>query len=143
MVVVQGGSGTPTATVTPASDGPVTSDAALAQLAAEAGLLEGEPQEGEGVTFQMSSGMMEGEVGPQVDGAEDMGDVDMGQFWGGEMYQTQVDGDPGDEPEEEQEQQQREEQENMPPAEGTETAEQDAGEPQAEEPAMSGAGQPE
>jgi len=79
-------------------------------------------------------------VGPQVDGAEDMGDVDMGQFWGGEMYQTQVDGDPGDEPEEEQEQQQREEQENMPPAEGTETAEQDAGEPQAEEPAMSGAG---
>merc|ERR1719203_2206054 len=97
MVVVQSGA-TPTASLT-ASDGPVTSDAALAQLAAEAGLMEGDlPQEGEGVTFQMAGGMMEGDLGPQVDGAEDK--VDLGEFWsGGGMYHSQVDGDPGDEDE--------------------------------------------
>ena len=50
MVVMQHGS-QPTASLT-ASDGPVTSDAALAQLAAEAGLLEGE----EGVSLSLPEG---------------------------------------------------------------------------------------
>merc|ERR1711923_248768 len=60
MVVMQGGQ--PTASVGGAStsDGPVTSDAALAQLAAEAGLLEGEggAEMGEGVTLQLEGGVM-------------------------------------------------------------------------------------
>ena len=60
MVVMQGGQ--PTASVgATTSDGPVTSDAALAQLTAEAGLLEGESgaELGEGVTLQLEGGVME------------------------------------------------------------------------------------
>ena len=64
QVVMSGGQrmqvmqGQPTASLT-SSDGPVTSDATLAQLAAEAGQLEGE---GEGVSM-----LLDCEVGGQVD----------------------------------------------------------------------------
>jgi len=113
MVVMQGGQ--PTASVgATTSDGPVTSDAALAQLAAEAGLLEGEggAELGEGVTLQLEGGDMSqaqldgGMVTPQEGGSEAGDQMDIQQYL--EMYQpdntvdtmdmysTQVDGDPGD-----------------------------------------------
>jgi len=118
MVVMQGGQ--PTASVGGAStsDGPVTSDAALAQLAAEAGLLEGEggAEMGEGVTLQLEGGVMGGSgdmsqaqldggmVTPQEGGSEAGEQIDIQQYldlYQGEnnvdMYSTQVDGDPGDE----------------------------------------------
>ena len=118
MVVMQGGQ--PTASVGGAStsDGPVTSDAALAQLAAEAGLLEGEggAEMGEGVTLQLEGGVMGssgdmsqaqldgGMVTPQEGGSEAGEQIDIQQYldlYQGEnnvdMYSTQVDGDPGDE----------------------------------------------
>jgi len=92
MVVMQGSQ--PTASVT-TNDGPVTSDAALAQLAAEAGLLEGE---GETVSL-----LPAGSVGGQVDGGMvtpqegevgDYGRIDLAQYLN--MFSSQVDGDPGD-----------------------------------------------
>ena len=116
MVVMQGGQ--PTASVgATTSDGPVTSDAALAQLAAEAGLLEGEggAELGEGVTLQMEGGVMEhggdmshaqldgGMVTPQEGGSEAGDQLDIQQYLDMyqaentvDMYSTQVDGDPGD-----------------------------------------------
>lgn len=120
MVVMQGGQ--PTASVgATTSDGPVTSDAALAQLAAEAGLLEGESgaELGEGVTLQLEGGVMEhggdmsqaqldgGMVTPQEGGSEAGDQMDIQQYLDMyqpennadtmDMYRTQVDGDPGDE----------------------------------------------
>ena len=123
MVVMQGGQ--PTASVgATTSDGPVTSDAALAQLAAEAGLLEGEggAELGEGVTLQLEGGVMEhggggsdmsqaqldgGMVTPQEGGSEAGDQMDIQQYLDMyqpennvdtmDMYSTQVDGDPGDE----------------------------------------------
>merc|ERR1740137_36796 len=116
MVVMQGGQ--PTASVgATTSDGPVTSDAALAQLAAEAGLLEGEggAELGEGVTLQLEGGVMEhggdmshaqldgGMVTPQEGGSEAGDQMDIQQYLDMyqpestvDMYSTQVDGDPGD-----------------------------------------------
>merc|ERR1719228_2544096 len=116
MVVMQGGQ--PTASVgATTSDGPVTSDAALAQLAAEAGLLEGEGggEMGEGVTLQLEGGVMEhggdmsqaqldgGKVTPQEGGSEAGDQMDIQQYLdmyqtgnNMDMYSTQVDGDPGD-----------------------------------------------
>ena len=121
MVLMQGAQ--PTASVT-SCDGPVTSDAALAQLAAEAGLMEGE----EGVA------LLPGEVGGQVDGGMvtpqegevvDIGRMDLAQYLN--MFSSQVDGDPGDIDEQEgqegldqeqegqvQEEQQEQEQEQEP-----------------------------
>ena len=104
MVMMQGGQG-PTASMTSVSgmpsDGPVTSDAALAQLAAEAGLLEGE-QEGQVLLQEdLSQGQLDGGmVTPQEgEGPESM-DIqqylDMFQEQGGNMFHTQTDGDPGD-----------------------------------------------
>ena len=120
MEVMQGGQ--PTASVgATTSDGPVTSNAALAQLAAEAGLLEGESgaELGEGVTLQLEGEVMEhggdtsqahldgGKVTPQEGGSEAGDQMDIEQYL--DMYQpennadtmdmdrTQVDGDPGDE----------------------------------------------
>ena len=118
MVVMQGGQ--PTASVgATTSDGPVTSDAALAQLAAEAGLLEveGGAVMGEGVTLQLEGGVMEhggdmsqaqldGGMATPPEGGSEAGDiqpVDIQQFLdmyqpgnNMDMYSTQVDGDPGD-----------------------------------------------
>jgi len=100
MVVMQqagGASQPPTASHLSASDGPVTSDAALAQLAAEAGLLEGEA---DGVPLSLPEG---GEVGGQVDGGmvtpqegevADIQRIDLTQYLN--MFGSQLDGDPGD-----------------------------------------------
>ena len=93
MVVMQQGV-QPTASVT-SSDGPVTSDAALAQLAAEAGLLEGE---GEGVAIQLPEGTPQvdgGMVTPQEGEISDMSRIDLSQYLN--MFNSQLDGDPGDE----------------------------------------------
>merc|ERR1712142_1338662 len=117
-----GQGGQPTASVgATTSDGPVTSDAALAQLAAEAGLLEGESgaELGEGVTLQLEGGVMEhggdmsqaqldgGMVTPQEGGSEAGDQMDIQQYLDMyqpendadtmDMYRTWVDGDPGDE----------------------------------------------
>merc|ERR1719239_1682949 len=100
MVVMQqagGASQPPTASHLSASDGPVTSDAALAQLAAEAGLLEGEA---DGVPLSLPEG---GEVGGQVDGGmvtpqegevADIQRIDLTQYLN--MFSSQLDGHPGD-----------------------------------------------
>merc|ERR1712106_1202140 len=100
MVVMQGGQ--PTASVgATTSDGPVTSDAALAQLAAEAGQLEGGVMEhgGDMSQAQLDGGM----VTPQEGGSEAGDQMDIQQYLDMyqpestvDMYSTQVDGDPGD-----------------------------------------------
>ena len=122
VVMVQGAQ--PTAsTMSSASsvgDGPVTSDAALAQLAAEAGLLEGEQEAGvlhlqEDLSQgQLDGGMVtpqegiEGQQGmdiqqyldmfqSQVDGGATIEDItDREEEVGESMYHTQIDGDPGE-----------------------------------------------
>lgn len=104
MVVMQGAA--PTASLT-ASDGPVTSDAALAQLAAEAGLLEGE---GEGVTLMQGGQVDGGMVTPQELELVDFGRMDMNQYLN--MFSSQLDGDPGDIEEKEEQEQPKENQEN-------------------------------
>ena len=93
MVVMQGAP--PTASLT-ASDGPVTSDAALAQLAAEAGLLEGE---GEGVTLMQGGQVDGGLVTPQELEVVDIERLDLNQYLN--MFSSQLDGDPGEIDEEE------------------------------------------
>jgi len=125
VVMVQGAQ--PTAsTMSSASsvgDGPVTSDAALAQLAAEAGLLEGEqegvlhlqedlsqgqldggmvtPQEGmegqqQGMDIQQYLDMFQS----QVDGGATIEDItDREEEEEESMFNTQVDGDPGEQTE--------------------------------------------
>ena len=77
--------------VTSASSAPVTSDAALAQLAAEAGLLEaGEAGEGD-----LAGGQLDGGYVTPQDGVSEVGDpIDIQQYL--DLFQTQVDGDPGD-----------------------------------------------
>ena len=99
MVVMHGGGSgqqAPTASVITNDAGPVTSDAALAQLAAEAGLLEGEVSgsvsllPGSSVGGQVDGGTVtpqEGEIG-------DYGQVDLSQYLN--MYTSQCDGDPGE-----------------------------------------------
>merc|ERR1719341_2705645 len=69
-------------------DGPVTSDAALAQLAAEAGLLEGE-QEGGVLHLQedLSQGQLDGGMVTPQEGQQGM---DIQQYL--DMFQSQVDG---------------------------------------------------
>ena len=104
MVVMQGAA--PTASLT-ASDGPVTSDAALAQLAAEAGLLEGE---GEGVTLMQGGQVDGGMVTPHELEVVDFGQMDMNQYLN--MFSSQLDGDPGDIEEKEEQEQPKENQEN-------------------------------
>merc|ERR1719445_1657734 len=86
MVVMQSQS-----QVTSASSAPVTSDAALAQLAAEAGLLEaGEAGEGD-----LAGGQLDGGYVTPQDGVSEIGDpMDIQQYL--DMFQTQVDGDPGE-----------------------------------------------
>jgi len=113
MVVMQGGQQTASVGAN-TSDGPVTSDAALAQLAAECGVLEGEnaTEMGEGVALQLEGGVMEGNemsqaqldggmVTPQEGGSEAGDQMDVQQYMDmyptEDMYSTQVDGDPGDE----------------------------------------------
>ena len=124
VVMVQGAQ--PTAsTMSSASsvgDGPVTSDAALAQLAAEAGLLEGEqegvlhlqedlsqgqldggmvtPQEGmegqqQGMDIQQYLDMFQS----QVDGGATIEDITDREEEEESMFNTQVDGDPGEQTE--------------------------------------------
>ena len=92
------------------SDGLVTSEAALAQLAGESGLVEGE-----GVTWQLERGVLEhgGDmsqaqlggwmVTPQEGGSEAGDQLDIQQYLDlyqaentVDMYSTQVDGDAGD-----------------------------------------------
>ena len=69
-----------------ASSGPVTSDAALAQLAAEAGLLEGEAGDGD-----LAGGQLDGGYVTPQDGVSEIGDpIDIQQYL--DMFQSQVDG---------------------------------------------------
>ena len=99
MVVMQGGQRQPAEAAAP-----VTSDAALAQLAAEAGLLEGDTAVaagGEGEQIQMeaggdlSGGQLDGGYVTPQDGVSEIGDpMDIQQYL--DMFQTQVDGQPGD-----------------------------------------------
>merc|ERR1719232_235410 len=85
MVVMQSQAASATA-----SSGPVTSDAALAQLAAEAGLLEGESGDGD-----LAGGQLDGGYVTPQDGVSEIGDpMDIQQYL--DLFQTQVDGDPGD-----------------------------------------------
>merc|ERR1712155_472847 len=99
MVVMQGGQRQPAEAAAP-----VTSDAALAQLAAEAGLLEGDTAVaagGEGEQIQMeaggdlSGGQLDGGYVTPQDGVSEIGDpMDIQHYL--DMFQTQVDGQPGD-----------------------------------------------
>ena len=99
MVVMQGGQRQQAEAAAP-----VTSDAALAQLAAEAGLLEGDTAVaagGEGEQIQMeaggdlSGGQLDGGYVTPQDGVSEIGDpMDIQQYL--DMFQTQVDGDPGE-----------------------------------------------
>jgi len=99
MVVMSaaGAGNQPTASVSGSADGPVTSDAALAQLAAEAGLLE-QAEVAEAAALgaaQVDGGTMtpqEGEVG-------DYCNYDITEYFN--MIGSQLDGDPGDIEEEE------------------------------------------
>merc|ERR1719270_1158927 len=92
VVMVQGAQ--PTAsTMSSASsvgDGPVTSDAALAQLAAEAGLLEGEQEAGVlHLQEDLSQGQLDGGMVTPQEGVEGQG-MDIQQYL--DMFQSQVDG---------------------------------------------------
>ena len=83
MVVMQGQAAAQT------GDGPVSSEAALAQLAAEAGLLEAGGEAGESAE-QLDGGY----VTPQ-DSLSELGDpVDIQHYL--DMFSSQVDGDPGE-----------------------------------------------
>lgn len=87
MMVVQGQS--------PAGEhsSPVNSDAALAQLAAEAGLLEGETAEAAGL--QEGAEQLDGGYVTPQDGLSELGDpVDIQNYL--DIFSSQVDGDPGD-----------------------------------------------
>jgi len=119
MVMVQGQPTASMSSVSSVGEGPVTSDAALAQLAAEAGLLEGEQDgqvlqlhEGDLSQGQLDGGMatpQEGELGPQHMDIQQYLDMYQSQVDGGladieditdeynSLYHTQLDGDPGDE----------------------------------------------
>jgi len=98
MVVMQGGGAQPTASVAAATrqDAPVTSDAALAQLAAEAGLMEEGGEAGDaGAQEDLAGGQLDGGYITPKDGASEIGDpMDIQQYL--DMFQTQIDGDPGD-----------------------------------------------
>ena len=99
MVVMQGGQRQPAEAATP-----VTSNAALPQLAADAGLLEvntAVAAGGEGEQIQMeaggdlSGGQLDGGYVTPQDGVSEIGDpMDIQQYL--DMFQTQVDGQPGD-----------------------------------------------
>ena len=99
MVVMQGGQRQPAEAATP-----VTSNAALPQLAADAGLLEvntAVAAGGEGEQIQMeaggdlSGGQLDGGYVTPQDGVSEIGDpMDIQQYL--DMFQTQVDGDPGE-----------------------------------------------
>lgn len=93
VVMVQGAQ--PTAsTMSSASsvgDGPVTSDAALAQLAAEAGLLEGEQEGVLHLQEDLSQGQLDGGMVTPQEGLEGQQQgMDIQQYL--DMFQSQVDG---------------------------------------------------
>ena len=98
MVVMQQGGPAPTASLA-AEPGPVTSDAALAQLAAEAGLLEGGEVGGAGEAgVDLGAGQLDGGMVTPQEGGSEVGDYSAEQ-WGElglELYSSQVDGDPGE-----------------------------------------------
>jgi len=116
MVVMSAPGSQPTASVSGSADGPVTSDAALAQLAAEAGLLEQAevaeaaalgaaqvdggtmtPQEGEVGDYSMDITEYFNMIGSQLDG--DPGDIEDDEEYVQFEDITQLDGEPGGEAE--------------------------------------------